>query len=246
MTGFAETKMQLGRFTLRSVVADRFRLAAEAGPRAHVDVVCRLLLVDGPAGRTLIDAGPVDGAELIRVLEDAGIGAGSIDRLVLTHLHSDHAGGAPLEGKPTHIQEANLAAARAAVGGDRSGYRSADLERIGRAGVVPISGDAEILPGLRVTVSNGHAPGMQIVWIEDANEALVHAADLIPTLSHLRLPGSGEYDVDPEVLQREKTKLIEETLRRRAWLFLYHDTRHVAVRLGGTPERPVAVEEVTF
>ncbi len=238
--------MQLGKFTLRSVVAARFRLAAEAGPRPHVDLVARPLLVDGPAGRTLIDAGPGDGAELARVLVDAGVDAGSIDRLVLTHLHYDHAGGAPIDGKPTHLQEANLAAARAAVAGDEPGYRSRDLERIDRAGVVPISGDAEVLPGMRVTVSNGHAAGMQIVWIEDAGETLVHAADLIPTLSHLRLPGSGEYDVDPEILEREKTKLIEETLRRRAWLFLYHDTRHVAVRLGGTPERPVAVEEVTF
>jgi len=246
MTGFAGMDMQLGPLTLRSVVVARFRLVAQAGPRPEVELVARVLVVDGPAGRTLIDAGPESPAALSGVLEEKGISSDSIDRLVLTHLHADHAGGAPIPGKAIHVHARNLSAALEPTHAEGRAYRRTDVERVNTSLLVPTQGADEIAPGLRVTVSSGHTPGMQIVWIEGGGETVIASGDLIPTLSHIRLAGSGEYDVDPGLLENEKRVLIEEALRRRAWLFFYHDMRHVAVRLGGTPERPVAVEEVRF
>jgi glyoxylase-like metal-dependent hydrolase (beta-lactamase superfamily II) len=246
MAGFAGMNMQLGPLTLRSVIAARIRLAAQAGPHPEVELVARVLVVDGPAGRTLIDAGPDSPAALSRILEEEGISSDSIDRLVLTHLHADHAGGAPIPGRPIHVHERNLAAALEPNHAEGRAYRRADVERVNTPLLVPTRGAEEILPGLRVTVSSGHTPGMQIVWIEGGGETVIASGDLIPTLSHIRLAGSGEYDVDADLLESEKRDLIEEALRRRAWLFFYHDMRHVAVRLGGTPDRPVAVEEVRF
>lgn len=46
-------------------------------------------------GVTLIDAGAAgSGADLLEDLAQLGLGPGDVDRLVLTHLHDDHAGGA--------------------------------------------------------------------------------------------------------------------------------------------------------
>jgi glyoxylase-like metal-dependent hydrolase (beta-lactamase superfamily II) len=239
-------EMQLGNYDLRSLIAARFRLPAQAGEHADVGVVARLLLIDGPGGRTLVDAGPGSPGGLGDLLAGAGIDPGSIDRVLLTHLHWDHAGGAPIGGTPVLVQAAAVEAARSEVDAGMEASRRAELERILEANIREVDGEGQILPGVRVTLSHGHTRAMQIVWVEGAGETLVATGDLIPTLSHLRLAGSGEYDSDPRLIEDEKRSLIEEALRRRAWLFLYHDMRHVAIRLGGTPERPVAVEEVRF
>lgn len=242
--------MQLGRHDLRSITAARFRLPPQAGKAHDVELVARLLFIDGPGGRTLVDAGPGPAGALRTVLARERIDPDTIDRLILTHLHWDHAGGAPINGTPTLIQASAIEAARIEAGAESESLghweRAADLGRLLGGNVHVLDGGAEILPGLRVTISHGHTPGMQIVWLEDGGETLIASGDLIPTLSHLRLAGSGEYDADPGLIEDEKRNLIEEAMRRRAWIFLYHDVRHVAVRLGGTPERPVAVEEVRF
>src|SRR5258708_40288680 len=48
-----------------------------------------------PGSLTLIDAGPPgQGPAIARGLEDLGLGADDLDRVILTHFHADHAGSA--------------------------------------------------------------------------------------------------------------------------------------------------------
>jgi len=271
-------RMRIAEYEIRSIVTGSLRLRTQASrgagpfslvdPHGRVEVVTRALLITGPGGNFVIDAGPgvrytaveretwgiVNAVDLAGGLRRAGVDPDSIDLLVLTHLHPDHAGGAFVEDgeaiRPAlrrarvFLQESNLSLARR--GGELDGYRSSEVVGFDGCDGILLDGPAEIAPGIRAFVTDGHTTGMQGIVIEGEGECLIAAADLFPTVSHLRLSGSCEHDRDPQRLDRERLDLFEEALTRDAWLFVYHDPRHVAIRLGGTPERPCVREERSF
>ncbi|MFB3908534.1 MAG: MBL fold metallo-hydrolase [Candidatus Eisenbacteria bacterium] len=211
------------------------------------------------AGAIVVDAGPgtasgaaereawgiEEASSLPEALAWAGIAPDSVARLVLTHLHGDHAGGAAgLSGVPIVVSRANLERARGKAG--RDGYRLGDLEALERAGprLQVLDGPGEIAPGIEAWQSDGHAAGLLGIRVRQEGRVVLFPSDLLPTLSHLRLPGSGEYDEDPARLEAERRAVVEEALREDAWIFLYHDPRYAAVRLGGTPERPIVRQAI--
>ncbi|MBD3162333.1 MAG: MBL fold metallo-hydrolase, partial [Candidatus Eisenbacteria bacterium] len=238
--------MRIGRFHLRSILAGSFRPAAvlrpsgpfrSVGAEGRIDLVVRPLLVDAPGERILFEAGfPVDldadrmrryGAGPVRPLDEtlreAGIDPGTIDRLILSHLHVDHAGGAfrrdragrihpALPAARIQVQRADVAAARESVEiGEPAGpYRREELNGLDSVGADRSDGATTRQPGLEIRLFGGHAPGMQGLVIEGGGETLIAPSDLLPTIAHLRIPGPAEHDA-----------LIETALRTRAWVYLY-------------------------
>jgi glyoxylase-like metal-dependent hydrolase (beta-lactamase superfamily II) len=252
--------LEIGAYRIRSRTTGRFRLRATAfapsrfsvaDDEGRIPLVTRALVLEGPAGRVLFDPGL-----LTEPGEKAELGARGVDHVVLSHLHHDHAGGAfhsengrtgpTFAGAALHVQRRNVEEALRALEAGEPGYRKREIEGLGAGAVVEADGAGEILPGIATFVSDGHVAGMQGLRVRAAGAMLLAPADLLPTLAHLRLPGSGEYDRDGAALDREKRQLIEEALREEAWIFLFHDPRHVAVRIGGSVERPIVREEVAF
>jgi glyoxylase-like metal-dependent hydrolase (beta-lactamase superfamily II) len=253
--------LEIGAYRIRSRITGSFRLrAAESMPRSRfsiadeegrIPLVTRALLLEGPAGRVLFDPGT---ASEPGSAED--LAAWNPAHVVLSHLHADHAGGAfraaAERAEPAfprarlHLQRRHAEEARRALDAGEAGFRRREIDGLDAAGAIEADGEGEILPGVEAFVSEGHVPGMQGLRIGGAGSRLLAPADLLPTLAHLRLPGSGEYDADGAAIEREKRRLIEEALREDAWIFLFHDPRHVAVRIGGSVERPIVREEVAF
>jgi glyoxylase-like metal-dependent hydrolase (beta-lactamase superfamily II) len=229
-----------------------------ADAEGRIPLVARSLVLEGPAGRVLFDPGPGgtygepdDGAAPPVAPE------GPVDHVVLSHLHADHAAGAfadrggrlerAFPGARIHVQTSNAeAAARAVAARGGEAYRAREIVGLLAGPWTAHDGEGVILPGIEVFRSDGHTIGMQGLRLRGEEACLMAPADLLPTVSHLRLTGSGEYDRDPGLLARERRELIEEALRTDAWVFLFHDPRHVAVRLGGTSEKPFVREEVVF
>lgn len=269
--------MRIGEYLVRSISTGALRLRTPVprrgpftavDPEGRVAITTRVLLVEGPAGRLMLDAGPgdrydpeerqiwgiADFVDLRSALRGEGIDPSSIDHLVLTHLHPDHAGGAfvsergalvrALPRARVYLQRSNLALAR--LGGVLDGYRPSEIAGFEGCDGILLDGRVEILPGIRTLVSDGHTIGMQGVLIESGGTSMIASGDLLPTLSHLRLSGSGEYDRDPSRLEEERRLLFEEALARDAWLFLFHDPRRVAVRLAGSAAHPTVREEAVF
>ena len=262
--------MQIGRFRLRSIPAGTWYPAADARPagpfsrvdeQGRIELVVRLLLVEAPGERILFEAGlPADLDEARR--REYGVGAaiplperllaegidpGTIDRLVLSHLHLDHAGGAFIrEGGTVRaalprarilVQAESLRAAREAMkAGEPAGpVRREEIDGLDSVGSIRLDGATTLQPGLEIRLFGGHTPGMQGLVVGQGGETLIAPSDLLPTISHLRIPGPAA-----------RSELIETALSTRAWIFLYHDPRHVAVRLGGASDRPTVREEVFF
>jgi len=243
----------------------RFGIADDQG---RVELVTRALLIDHPEGRLLVDPGPPEEGEgidprrwgtvaahdLPSILAAVSVEPASIGHVLLTHLHPDHAGAAfrarddrllpAFPNARIYLPGVNAEAARRE--GSDGGYRRQETDALRQVGWIALEGAGQILPGLEVWVTNGHATGMQGLTLRGEGEALLVVSDLLPTIAHLRLPGSAGHDRHPELVQVERRRLLAQALEERSWIFLYHDPRHVAVRLGGTVARPIVREEVVF
>jgi glyoxylase-like metal-dependent hydrolase (beta-lactamase superfamily II) len=144
------------------------------------------LVVETPAGRVLVETGigdrvtdklreargyegPWIGAELERV----GIEPGSIDRVALSHLHYDHAGGLLRADGSRLFPRATIVAQRAewevALSDNlriAASYDQPELELVRDWGAEGwVDGEREILPGVSVVPTGGHTGGHQAVVV---------------------------------------------------------------------------------
>lgn len=169
------------------------------------------------AGRTvLVDTGiggvdspaaswaPVPGV-LHRELAAVGTRPEEVDVVVLTHLHSDHASGATLEGAPA-FPNARYVLQQAEIDWAGRSIRDYVLTPLGEQ-IHAISGEAEVLPGIRVHHTPGHTPGHQVVRAGDlvlTGDVVLHPVQLAnPKVTYL-------YDVDPVTAAATRIALLNE------------------------------------
>ena len=136
-------------------------------------------LIDHPDGRVLVDTGMTELHPLLadmdpnlRPLSEQDLDLGGIDIVVNTHLHADHCGGNHLfAGKPIYVQRQELDDAR---GQDDYTIR----EWVDAPGVryVPVDGELELLPGVRLVPAPGHTRGIQVVVVETGGRRSSSAA----------------------------------------------------------------------
>jgi glyoxylase-like metal-dependent hydrolase (beta-lactamase superfamily II) len=170
-------------------------------------------------------------------LGEIGVEPDSIDVVVLSHLHFDHAGGCtrrtasgvePVFRRARHVvQRAELDAALHPHERSRASYLADDIEPLLEAGLVEaIDGEVEVVPGVRVLPTPGHSHGHQSVLIDGGGEKALFLGDVVPTSIHVRLPWVMAFDLDVEATLASKKSLYASALAE-GWLVLFgHDRRH--------------------
>jgi glyoxylase-like metal-dependent hydrolase (beta-lactamase superfamily II) len=93
-----------------------------------------------------------------------------------------------------------------------------------------VDGAGEILPGLRVTLCNGHTPAQHLVHWRSGNQDYVLIADLAPTTAHFHMPWIMAYDLYPLDTLKEKRELLKQAAADNWILWLYHEPRNFLVR----------------
>jgi glyoxylase-like metal-dependent hydrolase (beta-lactamase superfamily II) len=157
------------------------------------------LLVETPSGRVLVETGIGDrisdkgrqmrryeGAWILPALEAAGFEAETVDAVVVSHLHYDHAGGVLKSDGSLAFPRAKFVAQRAeweiAMGMNPrliASYDQPELRLIRDLGLQSASdGDAEILPGVSVFATGGHSAGHQGVIVQGTDRTLAFFGDL--------------------------------------------------------------------
>jgi glyoxylase-like metal-dependent hydrolase (beta-lactamase superfamily II) len=144
------------------------------------------LFVETPAGRVLIETGigervtdkvremrRYEGKPIVAAMTHAGFDPGSIDVVVMSHLHFDHAGGLLRADGSKAFPRARIVAQRAEweiALDDNSrivaSYDQPELQLVrdwGAEGAV--DGEKEILPGVSVVMTGGHSKGHQAVVV---------------------------------------------------------------------------------
>jgi N-acyl homoserine lactone hydrolase len=126
-------------------------------------------VIDHPDGRVLVDTGikephpaVADMDPRLRPWPEQDVDLAGIDMVVNTHLHFDHCGGNHLfTGRPIYVQRRELDDARS-----QEDYTIPDWVDPPGVRYVPVDGEFELLPGIRLVPAPGHTAGIQMVVVE--------------------------------------------------------------------------------
>jgi len=172
---------------------------------------------------------------LSHALEEHGVAVGDIDIALASHLHFDHVGGFTTKGasggiRPTFpnaryvVRAAEWEDATHPHERNRASYLQDDFVPLEAAGVVEFfDGDVEIMPGVRVRWTGGHARNHQVVMIEGGGRTAVFTADMIPTAAHIDEPWIMGYDLYPMETLAFKRTFIREAIDHEYLIFFEHD-----------------------
>ena len=176
--------------------------------------------------------------ELLRSLAAAGIQAADISKVILTHLHFDHAGGNCFqegngEFKPTfpnavyYINQGELAYAKDPDPRSSPSYLPHTWEPLEKRGQVALtSGDEEIASGVTVLPAPGHTPNHQIVTVRSGEMTACFLADLVPTPSHLKTHYVMGFDLDPLTTMKNKEPVLKQA-RAENWLLIFEHSSDI-------------------
>src|SRR6266542_2155495 len=131
-------------------------------------------VIDHPDARVLVDTGMTElhpaVADLdprLRPLSRQDFDLAGIDIVVNTHLHFDHCGGNHLfAGRPIYVQRRELDDARS-----EDDYTIREWVEAPGVRYVPVDGELELLPGLRLVPAPGHTRGMQVAVVARTSRA---------------------------------------------------------------------------
>jgi len=161
-----------------------------------LQIVYRLWVLRSAQDTILVDTGPPlkeaarRGITEVRAVEEAlaeaGVDAAEIRKVLLTHLHWDHASNAE------HFPLATFHAQQSEIDFFRSQRRQhpafhrffsdqAMLPALIDGGRIrPIAGDIEFAPGLRTLRVGGHTPGSQMLIVDTAEGRCLLTGDAVP------------------------------------------------------------------
>jgi glyoxylase-like metal-dependent hydrolase (beta-lactamase superfamily II) len=233
-------------------------LPPDAANRVRLASRC-LVAVDRAAGRVVVvGAGIGDrwegraaerlaldrtGGGLDAGLARLGVGREDVTDLILTHLHSDHAGGIVRRGAGGalelafprarhHLQRRAWQLAQGPSEKETGLFRTEDFELLRHSNLLHlVEGDAALLPDVELVASEGHTAGLQLPRFHGDGTHLTWCGDVIPTHAHLRTAWVAAFDLLPVTTIEEKKVLLAEALEDDGVLVFEHDPAMAACRL---------------
>jgi glyoxylase-like metal-dependent hydrolase (beta-lactamase superfamily II) len=236
----------------------------------RVSYATNCLVVEGRGPRILIETGNGDkfpereraiyGIEhdgsVATSLHAEGIPPESIDLVVMTHLHFDHAGGTtrrtgsgalePVFPRARHVvQRGEYHDATHPHERNRASYLAENFAPLAAAGLLElVDGETEIAPGVRVVPTPGHTAHHQSVVIDDGHGARVlFLGDVVPTALHLRLPFIMAYDLDVVRTLETKRELLARAQADHTLVVFGHERGARAGYLGPDGKGGLALVE---
>ena len=236
--------------TIPKVLWERTNPADE---RNRILMGLNCLLIRTPTENILVDTGlgtaydekfaylyGVDksGVDLLKSLAAAGVSTTDISKVILTHLHFDHAGWNCFqeesgEFKPTfpnavyYINQGELTYAKEPDPRSKPSYIPHTWEPLEKRGQIElISGDKEVAPGVTILPAPGHTPNHQIVKVQSGGLTACFLADLVPTPAHLKTHYVMGFDLDASTAMKNKERILKQA-QVENWLLIFEHSSNV-------------------
>ena len=189
-----------------------------------------ILLLDTGLGFEMNDT-----LQLHQNLMNAGINPSEVTKVLLSHLHKDHAGGAGIEkdgsgmrlsfpGARYYVQRSELAFAF------EKGFPSFIREELvclqSAEQVVLLDGNGVIDEYIHYEVTGAHSPHHQVFWIREEGQTIFFGGDEAPQLQQMKHRFVAKYDFDGKKAMELRRNWWEEGNKEK-WTFLfYHDVKN--------------------
>jgi glyoxylase-like metal-dependent hydrolase (beta-lactamase superfamily II) len=179
-----------------------------------------------------------DEMQLHASLEKAGIRPEEVTKVLMTHLHKDHAGGISLDTNHSllalpnatyYVQKRELDFAM------EKGFPSfipEELEPLTRSSQVHFLLDDEgMIDGyISYQLTSGHSPFHQAFWIREGNEIIFFGGDEAPQLQQMKVKYKTKYDFNPDKALQLRQRWWQQG-QEEGWTFLfYHDIKQPTYR----------------
>ncbi|MBD3256898.1 MBL fold metallo-hydrolase [candidate division GN15 bacterium] len=264
--------MKFGDFEIRTFVEQRFKLDGgamygivpktlwqkhtPADDNNLIDMVTNIfvvsahdrhILIETGLGDTLSDRekkvyGITEESRLESGLASLGLSPEDIDIVVLTHLHTDHAGGAvklvdgeyvPRFPKASYVV-AQVEWSEAMYPDERTAavYHKERLRALKDAGqLMLLAVNTKLLPGIKTTHTGGHTPGHFGIEMESGGQKVCYYSDIYPMLPHLRTAWVPATDLNPVETMDIKRKLLPTIVDTDVVLAFDHDVHTPLARI---------------
>src|SRR5690348_5715950 len=172
--------------------------------------------------------------QLHKNLKAQNINPDDVTKVLLSHLHKDHAGGVSYKDKLGHyhlsfpnatyyVQEKELAFAM------ETGFPSFMTDEISilenNKQVIYLNGDGDIDGNIHYHVTGAHSPHHQVYWIKEDDETIFFGADDAPQLQQMKNKFVAKYDYDGKKAMHLRLQWWKEG-KDKHWTFLfYHDVK---------------------
>jgi N-acyl homoserine lactone hydrolase len=194
-------------------------------------------VIDHPDGRVLVDTGMTQVHPLVADMDPRltplslqdDVDLSTIDLVVNTHLHFDHCGGNHLFPRtPIYVQRQELEDVRT-----KDDYTIREWVDAPDVHYVPVDGELELLPGLRLVPAPGHTAGSQVVVVERDGRSVVICGDTAVFFAELDEPST------------EGQRLIRALEPEEVWLSHQHEPWRPQARTSGSRNTSASAGDVT-
>jgi glyoxylase-like metal-dependent hydrolase (beta-lactamase superfamily II) len=225
--------------TKRFVPFDRNTDRLEDRPRGSLLVEIQPFVIDTGKDILLLDAGlgfrGNDGSLQIHGnLLSHDINPMDVTRVLVSHLHKDHAGGLGLTDPVTGERSPSFPHARYyinrqeleyAFSNDGKSYHAEDFDFLsGKDQLVLLEGNGKIDDYISYEQTGGHCPYHQVFLVQEPGMSAFFGGDVAPQIAQMKSRFMANYDYDPKK-SMELRKAFAERGRKEDWTFLfYHDT----------------------
>jgi glyoxylase-like metal-dependent hydrolase (beta-lactamase superfamily II) len=173
------------------------------------------------------------GLQIHGLLLSAGIQPEAVTKILVSHLHKDHAGGIsrvnPADGRRSlsfpratyYLQRQEL---DFAFSKGFPSYLTGELEGLkNEQRVVLLDGDTVLDGYIRCQLTGAHCPFHQVFWIVDGGETAFFGGDVAPQLQQMKNRFVAKYDYDGKKCMELRRSWWDKG-REEKWIFLfYHD-----------------------
>lgn len=186
----------------------------------------------------LLDAGlgfDMNGTpQLHHNLINAGINPSEVTKVLMTHLHKDHAGGVGVEREGLgarlslpnatyYVQQQELAFAF------KKGFPSFIPEELeclqNNSQVYLLDGDGLLDDYIEYRITGGHSPYHQVFWLREEGQTIFFGGDEAPQLNQMKNRFIAKYDYDGKKAMEWRQQWWQQGEEEK-WAFLfYHDVK---------------------